>query len=150
MLIKLQPDQISLFWDLIREGMIKSFRIPDRFSQDFSINALKQLLTGETQCWLGHEVKDDNTKEINYILTTQIVDEKYYGLRAMYITSIHSLKPITADVLTEIHSALENYALVNNCNVVMADYYSERVKGFLLDTGFEKFKSTCRLFLGGN
>lgn len=147
MLIKLPPDSISLFWDHIRKGLVSSNRIPDDFAQQYSIDMLKQLLVGDLVCWLGFEYNDKQEKVPKYFITTQIQANTYRGTRTLYINSLYAIVPITKDMIYEMVNGLKPYAIAAGCDVVMADYYTERVKEILLDTGFEPYRSTCRQFI---
>jgi hypothetical protein len=146
MLIKLQAEQVSLFWDMIREGLIRSYKIPKEYQQEFAIASLKQILVGDTQCWLGYELNEEN-KLPKYFVATQIVDEKYLGLRSLYIVAFYSLITVTKEMLAEFASEIVPYAKSNNCQVVLADFNHDRVKEFLTELGFENYRSTARLFL---
>lgn len=149
MLIRLQPDQISLFWETIREGMIKSYQVPDKFAQDFAVHTLTRFLTGDLQCWMGYEERDER-KYPQYFAATQIVNNEYFGTRSLWISGFYSLVPVTQEMLDALRDQITPYAKVNKCQVVLADYSNERIKRLLFDSGFEHYKSTARLMLGGN
>lgn len=146
MLIKLQADQVAIFWDSIRDGIALSCKIPDKFKLDFSIAMLEEILSGNIQVWMGYSGEVDN-KTIEYFITTKIYDSQYHGLRTLVIESLYSLSSISSENLNEIKDVLETYAIENKCDVVVADYYNERVKQFLLSTGFETYKSSARIFI---
>ena len=147
MIIKLQSDQVVLFWDMIKQGMISSSNIPKEYQQDFTINALKQFLSGMSQCWIGYKVDEEGNKRIHYILTTKIVDEKYYGIRILLICSLYGFRLIPQDMVDYAYKGLEEFALANKCNVIAADYTNKRVEEFLLSQKFEKHMTTYRKFI---
>lgn len=147
MFIKLQPDQVPIFWDMIKQGMIESYRVPKEFQQDFTLNALTQLLSGMAQCWIGYKVDEEENKRIHYILTSKIVDEKHFGVRVMFIDSLYGFRLITQDMVDYAYEGLKKFALANNCNVIAAEHASKRVKEFLTSQGFEKYRTTYRKFI---
>lgn len=144
MFIRLQPDQVTLFWDMIKQGMISSYKIPRKFQQDFAINALEQLLSGLSQAWIGFKFDEENNKKIHFIMTSKIIDEKHYGVRSLHIDSIYGFRLISEDMTSEIYEGMNEYAIANNCDIMTAEYSSKRVKHFLESHGFEDHKTTCR------
>lgn len=147
MIIKLQSDQVVLFWDMVKRGMISSQQIPKEFQQDFALNALGRLLSGMAQCWIGYAIDEEGNKKIHFIFTTSIIDEKYYGIRVIAVDSIYGFRLITQDMVDEIYKGVEDFALANNCNVIAAEYSNKRVKEFLSSQGFEKHRTVCRKFI---
>ena len=146
MFIKLQADQVFIFWDLIKHGLIQAYKIPREYQQDFSINYLEKLLTGHTQAWLAYEEKDGEKKVIG-ILCTQILDEKNYGVRTLLIDTIYGFRLIPKDIIDEGMTALESYAKANNCNVMAAEFSNKRVGEILVDIGFETHRIISRKVL---
>lgn len=147
MFIKLMSDQITSFWEQIKHGMINTYKIPKEYQQDFALNALKQLLTGMTQCWIGYDTDKEGNRKIHFIMTTKIIDEKYHGLRIFHVDSLYGFRLISEDMISEIDKTLSSFAKANNCSVIIADYSIDRVKGFLMSQGFTEYRTTCRKFL---
>lgn len=146
MIIKLQPDQVPLFWDLIRHGVINAYKIPKEFQQDFVINYLKNLLSGMYQCWVGYEVKD-GVKKLTAIQCTRIVDEKEYGIKTLALIGIYGYRLIPEEMIKEVSEALEEFAKSNGCNVMVTEYSSKRVENILNQMGFEKHITVIRKVL---
>lgn len=147
MFIKLQPDQVSIFWEMIKHGMINSYKIPREFQQDFTLKALEHLLSGLSQCWIGYQLDDDGNKRIHFIMTSKIVDEKYYGVRVLFIDSLYGFRLMSEKMVSEIYKGMSEFAKANNCQIMAAEYSSKRVEEFLLSQGFEIHRTTCRKFL---
>lgn len=147
MIIRLQPDQVVLFWDLIRKSMIESNNVPKEFHQEYSISMLTKFLSGKLQAWLGYKVNKDGDKEIHTVFASSIINEKYFGVRALNAESIYGFRVIDAEVLLDMYEKMVEFAKANDCNVLTADYSFNRVKEILLGAGFEKHRTICRKFI---
>lgn len=147
MIIRLQEDQVVLFWDMIKKSMIESNKIPVEFQQDYSINVLTKLLSGKLQAWIGYKVTDTDEKEIYTVFVSSIIDEKYHGLRLLNAESIYGFRLIDKEVLRELYEKLKEFGKANKCNAMTADYSFNRVKDMLLDAGFEEHRTVCRKFI---
>ena len=147
MIIRLQPDQIVLFWDMIRKSMIESNKVPKEFQQDYAINILTKFLSGMLQAWVGYNVDEDGLKRLHTVFVTNIIDEKYHGIRVLSINAIYGFRLIDEEMFKEGWEKVEEFAKVNNCNVLAADYFFNRVRDILLSAGFEEHKTICRKFI---
>jgi len=147
MFIKLQPDQVGLFWEMIKQGIISSYRIPKEYQQNFAVKSLERLLSGLSQAWIGYKIDEDSNKRIHYILTTEIVDEKHYGVRYLSIESLYGLRLIAQEELDEMYKGLKEFALGNKCNVMMTSTFGKRAEDMLVSLGFEKHKVISRKVL---
>ena len=147
MLIRLQADQISLFWDNIKDGLVRSMKVPDKYIQTFAIAQLIGLLNGDMQAWVGYDLDGNGGKILNYTLTTKIIDEKHYGSRILVICSLGGIRPLEGSMIEEVHEPIYKFAKANKCNVIAAEYSSKRVEEILEAHGFKKFTSTARLYI---
>jgi len=144
MFIKLQPDQVPLFWEMIRHCVIQTYKIPKKFQQDFGIKYLENILSGLCQAWIGYKLDKEGKKRINFIFTTKIIDEKYNGVKILGIDSLYGFRMVSVASMDEVYKNFEIYAKANNCHGIVTDYSSKRVKQFLDSQGFETYKSSCR------
>ena len=88
------------------------------------------------------------TDEAEYdVLTTKIVDEKYHGVKILYIDSIYGFRSISQSIIDDIYEGIEKFAKANNCGVIMAEYSIKRVGEFLGSKGFEAHKTISRKVL---
>jgi len=147
MIIRLQPDQIVLFWDMIRKSMIESNKVPKEFQQDYAINVLTKFLSGMLQAWVGYKVDEEGVKKLHTVFASSIVDEKHHGVRILNAEAIYGFRLIDEELLIEIYIKMEEFAKANNCTVLSADYSFNRVKDILLSAGFEEHKTICRKFI---
>lgn len=147
MFIKLQPDQVAHFWELIKHGLVVSYKIPQEFQQDFTQKYLEQTLLGLSQAWLGFMKDEEGNKQVHVTLTTKIVDEKYYGTKCLFVDSLYAFRPITEEIVIAVENTVVPFAKANGCNVIVADYTSNRVRDYLFSNGFEFYKSVARRLL---
>lgn len=141
MFIKLQSNQIPIFWDAIRHGMIESYGVPKELQQDFAIKSLEQLLSGMSQCWIGYLLDEDNEKDFRISMTTRIISEEYCGIKTLFVDSLYSPRLITNDIADEAYKGLEDFAKMNKCNVMSTENSNTRLENFLFSLGFKKCKS---------
>jgi len=145
--IKLQEDQVFLFWDLIRAGMIAVYKIPDKHQQDFAINALTNLLSGTAQAWIGFDLDDEGIKRIQCVVTTKMVEDTYYGIRRLHIDSLYGYRKVSPDVPSQGFKCIEEFARANGCQAITAEYFFDKAKEVLTANGFEDHISVCRKIL---
>ena len=147
MIIKLQPDQITLFWDMIKRCMIVSNDIPKEFHQDYANSILVKLLSGKLQAWILYKKNNEEKKLIHAIFITSIIDEKFHGIRVLGVEGVYGFRVLDDKLIQECYTKTEEFAKANGCNVLMADYTLERVKDILLSTGFKIHRTICKKFI---
>lgn len=147
MIIKLQPDQIPLFWELIRKGIISAYKIPKEFQQDFTNKYLENLLLGMYQAWIACQIDDEGEKRLVALACSKIVNEKEYGVRTLALIGVYGFRLITDEVLEKVTEGFEAYAKANNCNVIATEYSVKRVEDILNRMGFEKHITVSRKIL---
>ena len=144
--IKLQADQIFLFWDLIKHGVIQSYGIPQEHRQSFSVKYLEKLLSGLSQAWIGYEEEEDKKKIIG-VVSTRIIYEEDYGVRILMVDALYGFRLISNEVLDVSVSSLESYARANNCDAIVAEYSLKRVGDMLAYMGFEEHRTISKKVL---
>lgn len=142
MFIKLQHEQIALFWNSIRYGMIESYKIPRDFQQDFAIESLRNLLSGLTQSWVGYQIDGSGNRKLCLVMTTRIINEKNYGVKTLFTDSFYAPRPTTDGMLLEAYNGLEAFARVNNCITMSAELSTKKLEDLLIPYGFKKSRST--------
>jgi len=148
MIIRLQAnEQITLFWDMIRQCMIESNQVPKKFQQDYAINALERLLSGMLQAWVIYKEDENKDKRIHAILVSKIIDEKYYGIKILNAEALYGHRFIDDELIDEMFTKTEEFAKANGCNVMAADFSITRVKEILTRMGFREHRTICRKFI---
>lgn len=147
MFIKLQAEQISLFWESIKYGMVESYKVPREFQQDFAIKSLENLLSGLTQCWVCYQLDGNGNRKLCLIMTTKIINEDDYGAKTLFTDSFYAPRPMTDDILTEAYNGLEAFAKANNCSTMSAELSIKELEDLLVSYGFKKSRSIYKKIL---
>lgn len=147
MIQQLQPDQVSLFWDKIKEAILGAYNIPRDRQQDFILNYLIDLSCGNSQCWLGYELIEDGKKNVCSIMTTRVVDDNIFGMRMLLIDTLYGFRFISDKMMDEFAIGLEKFAKASGCRVGSAATNDPRTKELLLRYGFEEHYTTYRRFV---
>lgn len=147
MFIKLQPDQVVLFWEIIRHGLTVAYRIPKDVQQDFAIGTLVSLLSGMSQAWIGYSLDEEGNKRLTGVITSRIVDDMYQGIKYLYIGGTYGYRRISPELYAEGIKALEEFAKANGCKAIVTEYSSRRMKEVVLSAGFEEHVTLVRKVL---
>lgn len=147
MFIKLMPDQVTLFWGSIKTGMIKSYKVPKEYQQDFAIKSLERLLSSLAQCWVRFHIDNENNRILDLIMTSKIINIDHCGARVLFIDSLYGFNLITDEIASEVYSCLDRFALANNCHMISTENSNERLEELLLDQGFEKGNTVYKKIL---
>lgn len=147
MFIKLMPDQVTYFWGSIKRGMIESYKLPKEFQQGFAIEELKNLLSGLSQCWISFQIDKEGSRKLDLIMTSKIIDDKYYGVKVLFVDSLYGFRLITDEIASEVYGVLEKFAISNSCRMISAMSPNKRIQGLMEDQGFEKYRTPYRKIL---
>lgn len=147
MIIKLQPDQVVLFWDMIKRCMIASNDIPKEYQQDYTNNVLIKLLSGKLQAWIIYKLDDKGKKLIHAIYVTSIIDEAFHGVKILNVEGVYGFRLLDNELIKECYEKSEEFAKSNGCGVISADYSIDRIKDILLSVGFKKHRTICKKFI---
>lgn len=115
MFIKLQPDQVPLFWDNIKLDLLSSHEVSNEFQFDFTNDLLVKALSGNMQVWLGYE--QDNIIKILYL--TMIMQDKITEEKSLYIHTCCIKDEISFNVFKDIYTAMSEYAISNECKSIV-------------------------------
>ena len=144
--IKLQADQVFLFWDLIKHGIIQAYKIPQDHRQSFAVKYLERLLTGLSQAWIAYDEEEDK-KKITCIVSTKIINQEEYGVKVLLIDTLYGFRLISDELIDIAITSFEAYAKANDCNAILAEYSPKRVGDILARMGFEEFRTVSRKVL---
>jgi len=126
MIIRLQPDQVPLFWKDVKQWMFISHDVDDIHKQDFSIDILTKILLGDMGLWLGYYLVGED-KHMNYICITTILNNIVTNKNSLYIHTFYPIEDPTLLLLRELYMDLSKYGLANECEVIVFESMDERV-----------------------
>ena len=145
MFIKLQPEQVSFFWGMIKHGAIVANKIPDEHSQDYTIDLLYKILSGLSQCWLG--VADvDGKRTVRYMIITKIIENRFTDFKILYIDALYSYN-MEFDWAREAFKKLSEFGRANECQLMFAETAYKQVETIIESTGVKKCASLYKAFL---
>jgi len=115
MLVKLLPNQIPAYEDVIREYIEKS--MPD-YEEEFKTNLFKELLLETSQCWISYKEED----QFEGVVITKINSDLAIGFNTITIVCLYC--PGGSELVSFIYGweTLKKFGLANDCKVL--DFYS--------------------------
>ena len=138
MLVKLQANDITSLWDILKPSIATSLPPAIRASDNTMNNILKALLSDSMQCWAFY--KDEN---IVATVTTTILHDKPSGVRNLLIYSINGLERIQENWWKVGMKTLNEYAKAVGASNIVGYTRLEYVKDLVV----EKMKGNFEYFV---
>lgn len=135
MLIQLQPMQISLLWENIRESAVKACRISEKYEAKYSTALLKNLLSGKFQCWLVFKVVDGE-RQMHAIGITAIEKNHLFDFKELHILSLYGLRLLDDELAKESFVKFLRYAKETGCTRIKMETSVGRIKQLAEARGF--------------
>lgn len=111
MQFKLQPEQISYYWDMIKESIEASS--PGVTQQGTNV-ILENLLTDHMQCWLVLE-KENGEFLLQAIILTGLFRDNFFQRHYLRVCSLYSLVPLSSKQWQEGMLMLQDFAREKGC-----------------------------------
>ena len=102
----LHPEQVVDYWSVLRKYVERAL---EHGRESTSFTLLQQVMNNQAQCWI---IQDDDGNLLNVTITEMCDYPNYRALR------IIATAGDDWDYYKEFHSALEDYALENECKTV--------------------------------
>ncbi len=133
MIIRLEPEQISAFWDIFKFGIANSARTDLILNGDSLNNTLKNLLSGQSQAWLVFEDTKEG-RDVLGIVVSYISIDSVSETRNLIIYALYGFKPADDSIWLDGIEKLRLFAEANRCQNLIGYTTSE-----LLQSKLEKF-----------
>lgn len=119
MLVKLLPDQITRYWDYIRNAIYAT--VPDGMEYDDKMlaNILENLLADSMQCWWVAKENGDKY-DIHAILVTAIFADNVRRSNILRICHLYGLLGMEWEMWVEGQQTLVKYARAKGCTAIDA------------------------------
>jgi len=140
MLIQLQPKDISIFWDKIKETMIKAGAVPEENKEVFLNSALVNLLSGSFQCWIVYEEGEDFKKDFYAIVITSILQDKLFKKLRLNIDYLYAFKVLTEELYSTGLESLRAFAKANSCIEIATESENAKIARVLVHRGYVGYK----------
>jgi len=121
LVIRLQPEIVSQYWDVVKIALNKSMPPLANGAEESEMTAvLSKLLSGGMQAWL---VQDDSREPVG-MCVTKVVEDQGTEMRGLLIYAIYGVKPFSIAIMKELINVLEEFGKVNLCERLV--FYSNR------------------------
>lgn len=143
MILQLQPEEISVYWDQIRYAAIAAMELEPP-ANEYAQALLTALLSGTHQCWLIM----DAAKEPCAMGITCILDESLTGVRRLHLDAFYSYQTLSEYLAKEATNYVVKYARDVGCTQIRALTSNPRAMRLLAIAGFYTGKTEYLLSCG--
>jgi len=142
-ILQLQPDQISEYWQQIKYGATAAMELAPP-ANEYTQALFTGLLNGTHQCWLIF----DGERELSAMGITCIVQENLTGISRLHVDAFYSYKTLSEELAREATEYVKQFARDSGCKQIrtltsnpratrllaIAGYYTGKTE-YLLDCG---------------
>ncbi len=118
MLIKLLPEQISKFWDVVKYAIEESLPPIASDHPDKMNRILSSALSDEIGVWVSY-THGDNTK-IDAVILTKVNYDDASGSKSMLIYCLYGFRKVSEEIWHSWFDAVRKYAISRGCSRVVA------------------------------
>lgn len=119
MLVKLIPDQIAKFWDIIKYAVEQSIPPIVGESPNKMNNILMEALEGSVDVWASY-TKDERGNRFEAIVLTEILYDRPSRTKNLLIYCIYGYEDVDGQSWVKGLSSLTKYAASKGCNQIVA------------------------------
>lgn len=135
-LIKLMPEQLVGYWDMLRIAIMQTFAQRDLCTPKHLQYILASLLSGKSQCWMGF--KDEaGEKKFTCFVITRIIIEPGIGEKVLSIDALYSYNGIPDELFELGKSVLTDFALLSGCSTITAMTDNPKIAEITKKFGFK-------------
>lgn len=136
MIIRLQPEQIADYWDIIKHAACQTNNISTEVAEEYSNNLFQLLLMERYQAWAGFDVLEDGSKRFIGVLITAIFYDELAARRSLHLYGIYAFRAVDDSMLKEGLSAVLQFAKSEHCYQIFGFTNNERLLRFLEENNF--------------
>ena len=137
MIIKLMPEQISVYWDMIKHGVVVANKLTGPNQDSVPAKLLERLLVGKAQCWLGM-TEDEQGFRTHYAFGITTVEESSIGEVYLFLHTLYAFRPMPESLVEEILPTLEDFAKGNGCSKLVTFTANARLITLYTTNGFKQ------------
>ncbi len=143
-LVRIFPEQVHTFWNLIREAVIDSFSGLYGSIDEAEIASIQsEIMTGNIQAFGVVESTED--LKMAAVALTLISDEPILRKRSLVIIGIKSFGHVPDGVWGKVLVGAINIAKAENCGIISCVSKDERILKLCADNGFNTSIRWCFL-----
>lgn len=144
MIIRVLPEQIPRFWEVIKFAMSKANNLENNELVVYLNVILHELLNSKAQCW----IRFNDDRFFMAICITGINVDKQTGEKKLILHCMYSFKAIDNDALKEELLFIKSYAENQKCSCICATSSNKRVWDLALLFGFTEKSRNFYLKIG--
>lgn len=137
MIVRLQPDQVTAFWEAIKHGMIVANKIPSDQEQAYCTKTLENILSDKAQVWVGY-FNREGQRTICGLGVTQIMEDGVTGMKMLFLHTLYAYRPLPDEVVDDIIPTLRAYAKEIGCVKMLGATTNKRLGEVFLNQGFNQ------------
>lgn len=147
MIVRLIPEQITIFWDAIRHAAIQSNGVTEDQAYEYGKNLLLKLLSEKAQAWLIYDYVDDKKidKQVHGIGITELTHNQGTGVQALLLSAIYVFRPTSEQDYKEAIDEVKKFGKNAGCTEMFT--YSHTERQFHLMEDVAGFKMRCKQFV---
>lgn len=136
MIIKLLPEQVVKFWDMLRFAIAETFMPRGTCTNEHLRFILAGLLSGKQQCWMAFKLVDDERKFIGFIVT-RLGEDQAIGEKTLFLDSVYAFQSVPDEIMADAQVVLNKFAAKNNCKHIVSLTESEKVMHLAQRNGYK-------------
>jgi hypothetical protein len=139
MIVALQPEQVSIFWDAIKSTFLKTNPCPVGMDEiDYTNKLLEKLLSMEYVAWIVFKYNDKGEKVVHAIGITVIKKDFLTEMQTLHIISLYGFRFLETDLARTSWGEFIKYANNCNCDKIRMESNVKRVFDLAKLVGFVK------------
>lgn len=136
MLVRMLPEQISEYWEIVKFAIENSLPPIANETIDKMNRILENLMNESMQCWVSYsEAEDKNV--LDAVIVTTITNDYSSNIKSLLIYSLYGFSNISDKVWSEGYTTLSKWAKSIGCNRITAFTDVERIKEIVKSLGGE-------------
>ena len=120
MLVQLLPEQVSEYWDMIGDSIVKSMPPADFGSPNRMFNILTSLMLGNMQCWFVMSSPEITGENIVAIVTTVVQGGGPTEIKNLEVYTLFARRELTKSLLSDAFKTLKKFAKSRDCYRIIA------------------------------
>lgn len=141
--IRLLPNQIPQYWELIKFACAKADKVDEEYYLDYFNELLYSLLSGKAQCF----VAINETREIIGLLVTRILLDRITGDNYLFLQSLYGWEKMNQDIWEEAYMLVIEFAQNSKCKHLICQTGNPKVWENVEKIGFIDYERVYRVKL---
>jgi hypothetical protein len=133
--LKLQPEQIGLFWDAISHAFLSAGSVPKSNTEKWLSGCLAALMSGISQCWLIYDRKEEEF-HLYAVVVSQLVNDPLSGQLVLMLGPLYGFRKMEDAMMIDAVEKICRYGVSQNCVRTVVWSPHPRVQDWAIKCGF--------------